>query len=48
MEHGERIRLNDRLIRLEGTAELPFALAELIWQDGGMTTTGVLKAVGVR
>ena len=48
MENAERIRLNDRLIRLEGTAELPFALAELIWQDGGMTTTEVLKAVGVR
>ena len=48
VRNAERIRLNDRLIRLEGTTELPFSLAELRWQYTGMTTTEVLKAIGVR
>ena len=48
VRNEDRIRLNDRLIRLEGTEELPFALTDLHWQYTGVTTTEVLKAIGVR
>lgn len=45
---AERIRKNDALIRLDGAARLPFELQELLWQDGGLTTTQVLKNIGLR
>ena len=44
----ERIRKNDALIRLNGAARLPFELPALRWQDGGLTTTQVLKNIGLR
>ena len=48
MRSAERIRKNYRLIRLDGAQELPFELQELNWQDCGMTTTQVMKTIGLR
>ena len=47
-EHAERIRRNYLLICLEGEEDLPFTLDEMHWQYSGMTTTEVLKKIGVR
>ena len=46
-ENIDRLRLNDRLIRLEGAKALPFSLEELRWTDTGETTVQILRAVGV-
>ena len=46
--NAERIRKNYELIRLDGAQALPFALDTLRWQDSGMTTTQVLKTIGVQ
>ena len=46
--NAERIRENYELIRLDGAQELPFALDTLRWQDSGMTTTQVLKTIGLQ
>ena len=43
----ERLRLNYRLIRLEGEAELPFALEEMAYCYKGETSTEVLRSTGV-
>ncbi len=43
-----RIRKNYELIRLDGAQELPFELEELRWHNTGMTTTQVLRAIGLR
>jgi DNA polymerase-1 len=45
---AERIRTNLALIRLDGSARLPFELQALRWQDEGLTTTQVLKNIGLR
>ena len=47
-ENIERIQKNDALIRLTGMVELPYRLEELRYLDNGMTTTQVLKAIGLR
>ena len=46
-ENIDRLRLNDRLIRLEGAKVLPFSLEELRWTDTGETTVQILRAIGV-
>ena len=48
LESKERIRKNYQLIRLEGAENLPFALKELAFTDSGVTTTEVLKGIGLR
>ena len=48
MAHEDRIRKNYSLICLDGGAELPFELPELVWQDEGLTTTQVLQKCGVK
>ena len=48
LDSAARIRTNDRLIRLSAGHPLPFGLEELLWQDGGKTTTEILKAIGLR
>lgn len=45
---ADRLRINYRLIKLDGTDELPFTLEELAWQDSGVTTTEVLKGIGLK
>ena len=46
--NAERILKNYELIRLDGVEKLPFALNALRWQDPGMTTTQVLKTIGLQ
>lgn len=48
IQNASRIRKNYKLIRLSGAAALPFEIGQLRWQDNGMTTTGVLKTIGVK
>ena len=47
-QNAERLRKNYRLIKLTGVENLPFALEELVWEDHGVTTTEVLKGIGLR
>ena len=44
----ERLRKNYRLIKLDGVENLPFSLEEMEWQDSGVTTTEVLKGIGLK
>lgn len=46
-ENRDRLRLNDKLIRLEGVRELPFSWDALQWADTGETTVQVLRAIGL-
>lgn len=46
--NGPRLRLNQLLIRLDGSDDLPFELEALHWCDRGWSTTEVLRAVGLR
>ena len=47
-QNAERLRKNYRLIKLTGVENLPFALNEMRWEDRGVTTTEVLKGIGLR
>jgi DNA polymerase-1 len=47
-ESAERIRKNYQLIKLDGVEELPFEMEELVFEDNGMTTTEVLKGIGLK
>lgn len=47
-ENAERLRLNYRLIKLDGTAKLPFALKDLRFEGGGFTTTEVLRGIRLK
>jgi 5''-3'' exonuclease (including N-terminal domain of PolI) len=46
-DHAERLRLNYRLIKLDGKAKLPFAEDELLYEYGGVTTNEVLRAINL-
>ncbi len=48
LSNAERILKNYELIRLDGAENLPFELETLRWQDTGMTTTQVLKTIGLQ
>lgn len=45
---AERVRKNYRLICLEGSGDLPFGVEELAYADRGLTTTQVLRLIGLR
>lgn len=45
---AERLQKNYRLIKLDGVENLPFALDEMKWCDSGITTTEVLKGIGLK
>ena len=47
-QNAARIRNNYRLIKLSGSAELPFELQELFWIDQALSTTQVLQRIGVK
>ena len=47
-ENAERLRLNYRLIKLDGTAKLPFALKDLRFEGSGFTTTEVLRGIRLK
>ncbi len=48
MESIPRIQTNALLIRLNGEQQLPFTLSQMEYSDNGLTSTGVLTAVGLR
>lgn len=48
LKNAERLRKNYQLIKLEGTKELPFLLEELEYCYSGVTTTEVLKGIGLK
>ena len=47
-ENAERLRLNYRLIKLDSTAKLPFALKDLRFEGSGFTTTEVLRGIRLK
>ena len=47
-ENAERLRLNYRLIKLDSTAKLPFALKDLRFEGNGFTTTEVLRGIRLK
>lgn len=47
-ENAERLRLNYRLIKFDGTAKLPFALKDLRFEGSGFTTTEVLRGIRLK
>ena len=47
-ENDRRLRLNYQLIALEGAEELPFEKTQMTWTDEGLTTTQVLRGIGLR
>lgn len=48
LRDADRLRKNYRLIKLDGAEDLPFSLEEMEWQDRGITTTEVLKGIGLK
>ncbi len=48
MSSSERLERNYRLIKLEGGVAIPFSLEELVWSDTGITTTEVLRKIGLK
>ncbi len=48
LRNAERVRTNYRLIKLEGEEELPFYLEEMEYRYDGLTTTEVLKGIGLK
>jgi DNA polymerase-1 len=48
MTDKERLRRNYQLIHLIGAKELPFSVDQMIVSDTGMTTTEVLRGIGLR
>lgn len=46
--NAARLRLNQLLIRLDGTAQLPAPLWQLSYEDTGLTTTQILQLTGIR
>jgi len=48
LKDAERLRKNYRLIKLDGVEDLPFTLEEMEWQDEGISTTEVMKKIGLR
>lgn len=48
LRNAERVRTNYRLIKLEGEEELPFDLEEMEYRYDGLTTTEVLKGIGLK
>ena len=47
-ENADRLRVNYRLIKLDGAQTLPFAAEDMRWIDRGQTTTQILQAIGLK
>lgn len=47
IRNSERLRTNYKIIKLDNTAPLPFALNDLAYQFTGMTTKDVLRGIGL-
>lgn len=48
IRNAERLRKNYQLIKLDGAGKLPFTLEEMEWPDKGVTTTEVMKGIGLK
>lgn len=48
VRNSEKLRINYKIIKLANTAPLPFALCELAYSIGEITTNEVLKGIGLR
>lgn len=48
IRNSEKLRINYKLIKLNGTVQLPYAMSELIYQFAGITTNEVLKGIGLK
>lgn len=48
LDAKERLRLNQKLIKLEGKHVLPFVLDEMCYHYDGITTTEVLRGIGLK
>ena len=48
IRNAEKIRTNYKIIKLDNSAQLPFALSELAYKFNGITTNEVLKGVGLK
>lgn len=48
IRNAERLRINYQMIKLKEGAKIPFEWQELEYCDGGETTNGVLKGIGLR
>ncbi len=47
IRNTERLRTNYKIIRLDNTTQLPFALNDLVYNFNGVITTDVLKGIGL-
>ena len=47
IRNTERLRTNYRIIKLDNTVQLPFALDDLAYNFTGITTTDVMKGIGL-
>ncbi len=47
LRNTEKLKKNYQIIHLTGTEELPFEMEELVYHDSGMTSTDVLKGIGI-
>ena len=48
LQDADRLRKNYRLIKLDGVKNVPFELNEMTWKDSGVTTTEVLRGIGLK
>ena len=48
MENSERLLRNVKLIKLEGNVQVPFELGAMQFEDTGVTTTEVLRGIGLK
>jgi len=48
LQDADRLRLNYQLIKLQGCDRLPFTPEQMEYQDEGMGTTEILKAIGLK
>ena len=48
INNSEKLRINYKIIKLDNTATLPFALNDLTYNYNGITTNEVLKGIGLR
>ena len=48
IRNAEKIRTNYKIIKLDNSAQLPFAMSEFAYKFNGITTNEVLKGVGLK
>ncbi len=48
MKDADRLRKNYQLIALSGAEKLPFSMDRMVFEDRGLTTTEVLRGIGLR